>query len=56
MEDRFRNRCGSWEIQVWCSIDEKKNQKIKTCAKTRAPGQEMHVMQAVTVVIFWDGT
>ena len=52
MEDGFRNRCGSWEIQVWCSIDErrkneKKNQKTRKCSKTKAPDEAMHVMQAV---------
>ena len=47
MEDRFRNRCGSWEIQVWCGIDEKKEQKTKKCSKTRAPDWAMHVVQAM---------
>jgi hypothetical protein len=47
MEDRFRDRGGSWEIQVWCGIDEKKEQKTKKCSKTRARDWAMHVVQAV---------
>ena len=52
MEDRFRNRCGSWEIQVWCSIDErtkyeKKEQKTRKTAKTKAPGGTMYAVQAM---------
>ena len=52
MEDRFRDRGGSWEIQVWCSIDErrkneKKNQKTRKYSKTKAPDGAMHAVQAV---------
>ena len=52
MEDRFRDRGGSWEIQVWCSIvgrtkDEKKEQKTKKCSKTRAPDWAMPAVQAM---------
>jgi len=49
MEDRFRDRSGSWEIQVWCSIDERtKNEKKEIIQEAK---QIVDVKEVITSIL-----